>query len=243
MDFKKEFIKLFKNLCISRHTWEVWSDLMTVMACSFSNAADRSGKRHDEREREYEYCINRLGSVGKAAEIMGVIVNAFESDPDQDFLGSLYMELELGNHWKGQFFTPYHVSKMMAKMTFSDTLENAVKEKGWASVADPCIGGGAMLIAAANMARESGINFQESVLFTGQDIDRTTAMMAYVQLCVLGCPGYVVVANSLTNPMVGDPIMPTEREGQEYWYTPFYYTDIWNLRRMGRLFGKRKEVS
>lgn len=36
-----------------------------------------------------------------------------------DVLGEVYMELELGNKWKGQFFTPYHVSQAMASVTLS----------------------------------------------------------------------------------------------------------------------------
>ena len=33
-----------------------------------------------------------------------IVVEALERNPEQDFLGELYMELELGNHWKGQVF-------------------------------------------------------------------------------------------------------------------------------------------
>ncbi len=45
------------------------------------------------------------------AKCFAIVVEALERNPEQDFLGELYMELELGNHWKGQFFTPYCVCK------------------------------------------------------------------------------------------------------------------------------------
>ena len=46
-----------------------------------------------------------------AAEILNIIVMALENEPEQDFLGKMYMNLNLGNHWKGQFFTPYNICK------------------------------------------------------------------------------------------------------------------------------------
>lgn len=89
-----------------------------------------------------------------------------------------------------------------------------------------------MLIAAANTMRRQKINYQNHILFVGQDIDRVVGMMAYIQISLLGCPGYVVIANTLTNPIVGDALQPTEREGQEFWYTPLYYSEVWHYRRV-----------
>jgi len=227
---KKEFLDLFKKLCYTRSSWEVWADLITAMACSLSNVTDRTEPRFESREKEYAKCIKRLGGVEKPAHLFGIIVNALERDPDQDFLGSLYMELNLGNHWKGQFFTPYTVSRMMAETTIG-SCEKEIEEKGWISVCDPCVGGGAMLIAAANTLQRQQINYQNHVLFVGQDIDRVVGMMAYIQLSLMGCPGYIVIGNSLTNPVVGSPLMPAEQEGQEFWYTPLYNSKVWHWRR------------
>ncbi|MCI8772277.1 MAG: SAM-dependent DNA methyltransferase, partial [Lachnospiraceae bacterium] len=41
-DNEKEFLKLFDKLTYSRSAWQVWEDIMTVMACSISNAVDRT---------------------------------------------------------------------------------------------------------------------------------------------------------------------------------------------------------
>lgn len=229
-DYKKEFLKGFKELCYSRSDWQVWADLITVMACSISNAVDRTKQHYEQRENEYESCINRLGGVEKPAELFSIITMALEENPDQDFLGALYMELNMGNHWKGQFFTPYNISRMMAEINMGNCPAETEK-KGWMSVCDPCVGGGAMLIAAANTMRRQKVNYQNHVLFVGQDIDRVVGMMAYIQLSLLGCPGYIVVGNSLTSPIVGSPLMPVEQQDQEFWYTPLYNTDIWQGRR------------
>lgn len=39
---KDEFIKLFKELCYGRTYWQVWADLISTMACSLANVADKA---------------------------------------------------------------------------------------------------------------------------------------------------------------------------------------------------------
>lgn len=112
---EKEFLDEFQKLCYSRSSWQVWADLMAAMACSISNVADRSPEHYESREKEYAQCIERLGSVEVPAKMLAIIVEALERNPEQDFLGAMYMQLNLGNHWKGQFFTPYCVCKMMSE--------------------------------------------------------------------------------------------------------------------------------
>lgn len=43
---EKEFIDLFKELTTSRSDWQVWSDLIAVMACTLSNVLDTDEKRN-----------------------------------------------------------------------------------------------------------------------------------------------------------------------------------------------------
>ena len=115
---EKEFIKVFQELCYSRSSWQVWADLMAAMACTLANSVDKTEPRYTAREKEYAECIKRLGGVEKPAKCFAIVVEALERNPDQDFLGKLYMSLELGNHWKGQFFTPYNVCECMAKTRY-----------------------------------------------------------------------------------------------------------------------------
>ena len=146
--------------------------------------------------------------------------------------------LELGNHWKGQFFTPYDVCRCMAEITIQDNIQN-LQNKEWVSVNDPACGAGATLIAAANTFRRKGFNYQTQVLFVANDIDRVTAQMCFIQLSLLGCPGYVAVANTLSNPVAGNVLMPEERPGQEFWYTPFYFRKEWSMRRQLQIFERQ----
>ena len=163
---------------------------------------------------------------------MAIIVIALENNLEQDFLGKMYMDLELSSHWKGQYFTPYELCQMMAEMTLGDRVQEEVEQKGYITISDPACGAGATLIAAANLLKRKGINFQNHVLFVGQDIDRVVALMCYIQLSLIGCPGYIAVADTLTHPLCGTVFAPLEEKGQELWYMPMFATQTWGMRRM-----------
>lgn len=92
---EKEFLDIFHSLCYSRSAWQVWADLMAAIACSISNVADRSPEHYESREKEYAQCIERLGSVEVPAKMLAIIVEALERKPEQDFLGDMYMQLNL----------------------------------------------------------------------------------------------------------------------------------------------------
>lgn len=97
-DKEKDFLKLFNQLTYSRSGWQVWEDLMTVMACSICNAVDRRNEAFERREKQYEMAIKNLGGVDIPAQMLGIITMALEENPNQDFLGKLYMNLNLGSH-------------------------------------------------------------------------------------------------------------------------------------------------
>ena len=144
---KQEFLKIFREMCYARNAWQVWEDLISATACSLANSTDpdKTNVQYKEREREYAQCIKRLGGVDKPAKCFAIMVEALERDPEQDFLGGLYMELNLGNHWKGQFFTPYHICDFMAKITEGD-IDGEIEKRGFISIFDPACGAGASIL-------------------------------------------------------------------------------------------------
>ena len=228
---EKLFLDKFKTLCNTRSEWEVWADFITATACAIANSIEKNSDEFNKREEEFEKCAKRLGGSDVAAELFAITTMALDENPEQDFLGGLFMKLNLGNHWKGQFFTPYCVCKTMAAIN-SVELEEKIADKGWVSVNDCACGAGATLIAMANTLKNNGVNYQNHALFVAQDIDRVAGLMCYIQLSLLGCPGYVVIANSLTNPIVGNVLNPMKKENQEFWFTPMYVSDVWHFRRL-----------
>lgn len=223
---QNEFCKHFGKLAEQYGKFEAWSSFITLSACSLS-LSDK-----EKKDKEYIRIVEHYQpeDVERFARMFALMVEALEQNPDQDFLGELFMHLGLNNIWKGQFFTPYNLCKMMSMINAGD-LKSQLETRPWISVNDPACGAGATLIAFAQECLRQKVNYQTSVLFVAQDVDRVAALMCFVQLSLLGCAGYIVIGNSLTNPVVGhNTLRPVQQEGQEIWYMPMLYSDIWQSR-------------
>ena len=107
-----------------------------------------------------------------------IIGDAFEENPEQDFLGELYMEYNLGKHSNGQYFTPYSIAKFMSSLCGGRTSD--IKNNGFARITDPACGSGVMLIAAANLYHDS-CNFQRDILFIDSWMRRICMYWRYVE--------------------------------------------------------------
>lgn len=230
-EHKAAFVKRFRSLTHRFQPWQVWSDFVVMFATALSNVCDKT--HFEEREAMYLKIVGKYNEQERKVfpELVADIVAAMQRNPEQDFLGSVYMELELGNHWIGQFFTPYDICKCMAKLTVDGAVEE-ITQKGYITLNDCACGAGATLIAGINAIdnalylAKSPLNWQNHVLVTAQDLDFTTGMMCYIQLSLLGAAGYVKIGDTLCDPMrTGD-------DHTKYWYTPMYFSDVWHFRRV-----------
>lgn len=240
---QKPFCKRLLSLAGKYSIWEIWSDFINAFALAISNSVDKA--HFDEREVAYQRIMAKYDA--KEREVFPLlaadVVSALEQNPEQDFLGSAYMKLELGNDHAGQFFTPYDVCRLMAEVSVPGLVQQVIQD-GYVTFNDCACGAGATLIAECHAAgkrlRLLGRNWQNCVLVTAQDIDLSVGMMCYIQLSLLGAAGYVKIGNSLTDPMTaGD-------DSKNYWYTPMYFSDVWRYRRIfhsiDRLIGREKDA-
>ncbi len=221
-DYKKEFCTLMDRFAFRYSRWQVWNDFLSLSALSLANVIP--GPEKEGREERYRSIMDgyRKEEQEIFPQMLGVVVLALEEDPEQDFLGSLYHCLDLQQEQKGQFFTPYHICELISELQFADDGKAWQPDgRGYISVSDPACGAGAMLIAFANVARKHGINYQKHVLFVAQDIDRTAAMMCYIQLSLLGCSAVIAIGDSLAAPF--------PHPDNEVWRTPFYYLNQWRF--------------
>lgn len=227
-DHKKEFLQIFNKLTYHHRSWDIWRDFVIMFACSLSNPADKA--RYDEREERYLRIIKKYNKEEQNmfSELAAHTVMALENNPEQDFLGSIFMELNLGNESGGQFFTPYHVCQLMAAVAMGDVVSQVEKD-GYITINDCCCGAGATLIASVHEARKqlekANLNFQNHVLVVAQDIDEIVALMCYVQLSLLGVAAYIKVGNTFTDPINPDDTL------ENYWFTMMYFSDVWTMRR------------
>jgi len=206
-----------------------------MTAIAIANSVEVRAKVRQDREARY---MSIIGDYTKSQqqvfpELVSILVASLERNSEQDFLGEMFMALELGNHWKGQFFTPYSVCQMMAKITVQDAADK-IMAKGYVTVNDPACGAGATLIAARNALELMHIGSSQ-VWFVGQDIDRLAGMMCYIQLSLLGCAGYVVIADTICNPLTGPVLWPNLKPDQEAWFMPMNFIDpAWVCRQFRR---------
>ena len=229
-EYYQEFRSKFQQLLSPRsRPIDIWRDFIVMSACAMSNTVDKS--HYDEREKRYLETINKYEKSQQHIfpERYADVVMALDENPEQDFLGRMFMDLHLDYEELKQIFTPYHVCQLMADVTMGDLVQQ-VEEQGYVSINDCCCGAGANLIAAINSARhmleDAGLNFQNHILVIGQDIEELVALMCYIQISLLGVAGYIKVGNALTEPMTSDDSM------ENYWFTPMYFSDVWHTRRM-----------
>lgn len=229
---EKQFIQVFDLLNQRHNPWTVWQDFVEMCACAISNGAGPKDEQWNKREDSYLSCVRRYSQEEQKhiVTLFGITTAALMNNPAQDFLGNLYMNLEFGRDWRGQFFTPWNVSQMMALKMLGEATANQIKEEGFISILDCCCGAGCMLIAVAETFRQAHIDYRRDVLFAAQDIDPVVAKMCYIQLSLLDCAGYVVVGNSITHPIAGDALHPVIAPECDTWYMPAWFSPLWKLR-------------
>jgi type I restriction-modification system DNA methylase subunit len=221
-------MKLLDKFRYMYNAWQVFDDFIYLCAAALAQPVCWIQAREDEYLRRIKAYPKELQELFPT--MLAELVLAFEQEGFSDVLGDIYMNQNFGDNRKGQYFSPYDVCRLMAEMTGGNLAEE-IKEKGYVSVNDCCCGSGAMLIAFAESAYKQGINYQQNVLFVGQDVDGVVARMAFVQLSLLGCAGYVAIGDSLSNPITGDALSP-DTSNHDVWFMPMYFRKEWEWRRV-----------
>lgn len=198
---KKEFVKTIEKLSYKYQKWEIFSDFCCMAAISLRQPFEKS----EELEREYLNTIKKYSKdeTNIFPELLSYIIFAL-TDRFGDFLGECFHLLDLGNKYKGQFFTPYHISKFMAQILGDKSSEIEI-------LSEPACGSGGMIIARADAMMSAGVNFQQDLIVQAVDVDILCVYMCYIQLTLLHIRAEVIHGNSLS------------LEIWSVWRTPAYY--------------------
>lgn len=211
---RRQFISVFRDTARNLRRWEVFSDFITLAAGELDMARIRTP---ENIERSRDICAKYSGSdISNLHTLFCLMVCALEAK-FHDFLGAIFMELELGDDRNGQYFTPYHVQSLMAKLLMPD-VEQTIRREGFVTVSDPASGAAGMIVAYAENLMAAGYNPSEHMFGSCIDIDPIAADMAFIQLSLLGIPAEVVTGNTLT--------MQLNRVR----YTPVYYINNFEKR-------------
>lgn len=170
----KEFVAAFNRIAVSRSEESVFSDFLDITICALSSG---------QYEEEYLAIVKKYKKeeINLFCELFARMALIMDDGGKGlvDCLGGFYQQrLSRGKH--GQFFTPEHVSDMIAVMA------NA---KDGSRILDPACGSGRMLLSAAKVSRNN--------YFYGADIDNTCCKMAAINLCLNGLQGEIAWMDSL----------------------------------------------
>ena len=211
---RSRFIHVFKDTGRHLGRWEVFSDFLSLAASELDMARIRAP---ESIEHCRKICARYEASdIAKMQEMFCMMVCALEAK-FHDFLGAIFMVLELGDNFRGQYFTPYPVQSLMARMLMPG-VRDTIRREGIATVSDPACGAAGMLIAYAECLLEADINPSMHMFGSCIDIDPVAADMAFIQLYVMGIAAEVVTGNTLT--------MQIRRVR----YTPVYYLNEFEKR-------------
>lgn len=205
----------------SRRISQVFRDFCELSAISVRNSVDLRGR--DEREERYLRIAGGYtpSEMDRFAEIMALLALELERELS-DVLGHLYMSLDLGNEDVGQFFTPYDVGKVTARMAGPD-IAGRLSGQEFITVHEPACGSGGMIVALAERMREDGFNYQSQLHVTAQDIEITSVHMSFIALSLLHIPAVVIHGNTLT------------QENHDMWFTPAHILGGWSERLRSRI--------
>lgn len=161
---------------------QAFEDFLTFVRCSLAGQT---------MEEEYLQTVAKgydRGERGKrgidlVARAFGELVLAME-DTQQDVLGDLFTgAITYGE--RGQFFTPDHLTRLMAQLTTSGE-----EGGGQKTVNDPTCGSGRFLLAVGR----DHPNWE----LIGQDVDHRCAQMTAINLGLSGLKGGAIWQNTLS---------------------------------------------
>lgn len=199
--------------------YTVVRDFFEMSAIAVRNAVDYSEQRgeYEDRYRQIAktYTQEQLAIFSQA---LGIFIQEIKNTVDgkgsfYDWAGELYMNSETNNKNLGQFFTPYHVSQLMSRVTIdTDAIKQRITKDPDTviTINEPTCGAGGIIVAAIETLHNAGINYAWNVFVDCTDIDSNCVYMTYLTLSLLGVPAVV---------RLGDSLMLKYRAS---WYTPAY---------------------
>ncbi len=216
INHEKAFLSLFSQTARYHRRHQVFEDFISCSVIALENRLQFCEKR----EQKYLRIVSRYKKpdVENMAHLLAHVVNGLEEAPG-DFLGRVFMQLEMGDKYRAQFFTPWSVGVMMARMQLGNVEEN-FRDKPFITLSEPACGAGFMTLAFASVLREAGYSHHRCLWVSATDIDPLAAGMAYIQLSLCGVAGEVVIGNSLND------------ERRRVLLTPAHYFGNWSYRLM-----------
>ena len=197
----KNIVKKIQDLDHKYNYDEIFFDWVRCMFYTYTNTCNKVG--YSDREEKFKRIVDKHGKevIEVFLECHAELVMLFEKEID-DYLGKIYHELGIHNKMKGQFFTPFHLSKLMAETRVNELIKE-LNSKKRIKITDAACGSGCLMLGILAVLKEKGINYQKRIFINCSDLDENTIQMAYVQLTIVGAKAKCENKNSLTGEIFG----------------------------------------
>ena len=201
-----------------RDYYSVLGDFFEASAISVKNAVDFTDR--DVYEKRFQDIAKSYGKDGMQvfSECLAMFNDEIHAAIEgkamfRDFAGELYMNSGTNSKSLGQFFTPYHISHLMAEVNLEkDRFLKEIEENPDRVITfyEPTCGAGGLMVAAIDAMHSAGINYAHNMFIDCGDIDPRCFHMSYLTLSLLGAPAVVRLGDALS--------MKYHRA----WFTPAY---------------------
>ena len=225
---QKRFEDAFKEYKSHSSSFEAWQRFVYILGRDIARSFGNDTSHFDD----IADASQSMSDDDQFCAMFDALILMLEENPFQDALGSMFMNLGIGNEAGGQFFTPYHLAKMTASLALGrKSFDDAKSEKGFVIINEPSCGAGANVIGACDVLHEKGIDWQHDAIFVCQDISELTALMCYIQLSLIGAAAVVIVGDTL------------KMEQRFTLRTPvLMIDDVWVLRHIRELSNEHRTV-
>lgn len=192
---KNQFTETLFKLAHRFPLFQVFDDFLTmsIAACTQNPVTKLSHYEDEYVETIVRYKDSDLRhEFPKAfAALINEMEERVDSDQGNDVLGEFF-EQHISNGRNGQFFTPYHICKVMALLTHADREYDSDADRDRPlRILDPSCGSGRMLLAGSTV-------YGRGHEYYGIDVDRTCVKMAALNLFLNGIwHSEVMCANAL----------------------------------------------
>lgn len=190
---------MLERLDRSRSVSEKFRDLMEMAYCAHAKLMAPTTERAEQLEARYMKIVNGYqdkDTIRAYPDLLAIAWKTVEMG-GCDFLGEVSSELAVLDARNGQFFTPYNVSNMIARMNL-DGIEPVIEHKGYITVQEPSCGAGGMVLAMADQLEYMGYDRTLHMLVEAIDVASLPFYMCYLQLTWRGISAHVVRGNTLS---------------------------------------------
>lgn len=189
-------VKKIQSLVHKQNYDEIFFDWVRCMFYTYSNTCNKIGA--EDREEKYKNIVKKYGEgiINVFIECNVELIRLFEKNID-DYLGKIHHKLEVHNKMKGQFFTPFHISKLMAETRVNELIKE-LNSKKRIKIMDAACGSGCLILGILAVLKEKGINYQNKIFISCSDLDENVIQMAYIQLTLAGAKARCKNEDALT---------------------------------------------